>query len=142
MIAGNLRSSAFALGMLFLISTSALAADGSRKAYLNAQELFDLYESMYSGMHNIHVSYSAMLETVIGDSPQLQQYTKYDTTETIELEGCDKYYVRTTADPNGFTDSAIVYESAFDGFATSRYNPVAGSKTGSIFWRKIRPELT
>ena len=130
MIDGNLRSSAFALGMLFLISTSALAADGSGKAYLKAQELFDLYESMYSGIHNIHVSYSAMLETAKGDSPQLQQYTKYDTTETIELKGADKYYVRRTGDPNGFTDSALVVQSAFNGSATSQYNPATTS--GSI----------
>jgi hypothetical protein len=71
-----------------------------------------------------------MLEETKGDSPRLKRYTRFDTTETIEEETCEKYYVRWTHDPNGFTDTAIIAEDAFDGSVTMRYGSV--TKTGSI----------
>jgi hypothetical protein len=72
-----------------------------------------------------------MLEETKGDSPKLQSYTRFDTTETIEEEACEKYYVRWSAAPAGFEDpNEIIAQAAFNGSATSEYYP--GLKAGSI----------
>ena len=89
----------FVMAMCLLISISCLAAEPSRPAYLSAEELLDLYESMYSKIHNWHVLYTNMLEETKGDSSRLKRYTRFDTTETIEEEGCEKYYSRWSTAP-------------------------------------------
>ena len=123
--------SSFALAMCFLISISSLAAEPSRQAYLSAEELLNLYESMYSKIHNVHVLYTNMLEETKGDSPKLQSYTRFDTTETIEEEACEKYYVRWSTAPAGFEDpNETIAQAAFNGSATSEYYPKL--KAGSI----------
>ncbi|HUU19643.1 MAG TPA: hypothetical protein VMW72_21010 [Sedimentisphaerales bacterium] len=122
----------FVMAMCFLISISSLAAEPSRPAHLSAEELLDLYESTYSKIHNWHVLYTNMLEETKGDSPELQSYVRFDTTETIEEEACEKYYVRWTNDPNGFDPERVV-EKAFDGSATTRYQQYGPYyKTGEI----------
>ncbi|MCK4818554.1 hypothetical protein KA005_22480, partial [bacterium] len=118
------------LAMCLLSSISSLAAEPSRPAYLSAEELLDLYESMYSKIHNWHVLYTNMLEETKGDLPKLQRYTRFDTTETIEEKACEKYYVRWTPDPNGFADATFTAEDAFDGSVTTRYYP--DTQYGSI----------
>ncbi len=123
--------SSFVLVMCFLISISSLAVEPSRPAYLNAEELLDLYESMYSKIHNWHVLYTNMLEETKGDSPRLKRYTRFDTTETIEEEGCEKYYSRWSSAPEGFEGpDGTINERAFNGSATSQYYPE--TEAGSI----------
>ena len=120
--------SIFALGVCLLMPKDSLAAEPPGQAYLSAEELLDLYESMYSRIHNLHVSYTNILEETKGDSPKLQSYTKFDNTETIEEGG--KYYTRWTSEPKGLAETNSVPEMAFNGSATSRYYPE--SKAGSI----------
>ncbi len=121
----------FVMAMCFLISISSLGLESSRQAYLSAEELLDLYESMYSKIHNWHVLYTNMLEETKGDSPRLKRRTRFDTTETIEEEACEKYYRRWSTAPKGFEDpDRTPSERAFNGSATSEYYP--GTEFGSI----------
>jgi len=120
----TIRPSNFVLAMCFLISISSLGVESSRQAYLSAEELLDLYETMYSKIHNWHVFYTNMLEETKGDSPRLKRRTRFDTTETIEEEGCEKYYSRWSSAPKGFEDpDRTPSERAFNGSATSQYYP-------------------
>jgi hypothetical protein len=96
-------------------------AQGSNPSYLNTEELLELYQSMYSRIRNVHVSYTNMLVKTQGLSPELSNLTRFKTTERIE-EG-QKYYVRSSGDPNGFADPVHIGESAFDGSVTTDYLP-------------------
>ena len=93
----------------------------SKQANLSAEELLNLYENMYSKIHNVHVYYTVILEEIKNESGQMPSYIKYDTTDTIEEGTCEKYYVRWTFDPNGFGKPGSFSEEAFDGSITMQY---------------------
>ena len=105
----------------------------ARRPHLSANELLELYESMYSSIHNMHFSFTNMLEKLEKNeefsSPKRGQYTRWQTCERIQ-EG-QKYYVRDSSAPDGFAHLNSIMEIAFDGSATSSYSPPI--KAGSIY---------
>ncbi len=135
MTKNTIRPSYFALIIFLFISISSLAAEPSRQSYLSAEELLDLYENMYSKIHNWHVLYTNVIEKIENKSGQMPSYVRFDTTETIEEGACKKYYVRWTHNPNGFVDPKRVAEKAFNGSVTMQYSP-------SVKFGRITPERT
>ena len=128
------RLSTLALVILLLTSASYLAAEPSRESYLSAEELLDLYESMYSSIHNVHFLYNTVLEKTEGNLSRLNRFIRTHTVERIE-EG-NKYHVRHSSKPDGFASYRYAPQCAFDGLATSEYFPdrkagiIVGGKTG------------
>jgi hypothetical protein len=105
-------------------------AEFSKQSYLSAEELLDLYENMYSKIHNVHVYYTHILEEIKNESGQMPPYVRFETTETIEEGACEKYYARWTLDPNGFDKPENFSEEAFNGSCTMQYGHE--TKTGRI----------
>jgi hypothetical protein len=122
---------AIAFVIFFYICSFSLTAEPSKQAHFSAEELFDLYENMYSKIHNIHVYYTDILEDIKkNESGQMPPYIRFNTTEAIEEGTCEKYYTRWTHDPSGFIDTAFISEEAFDGSITMQYGPE--TKSGRI----------
>lgn len=120
-----------ALVLIILTSIPALAAEPSDKAYLSPEELLDLYESMYSRIHNIKFSCTKWLDDEKSDPRVFEtNLTRSSAVERIE-EG-QKYRVRWTGNPGGFAEAgpSEVAESAFNGSITTEYLPE--SKVGTI----------
>jgi hypothetical protein len=118
-----------AVAFALLCAASSAPAE-SPASYLDAGQLLDLYGSMYSSIHNMHVVYICRQEgppsSSKGHAPD--RLVSWDMVDRIE-EG-DKYHVRYSGAADGFARPEEVMEHAFDGSVAMEYFPQ--DQTGSI----------